>query len=140
MTTRLCGRPGCAAEARASLTFAYDQRTAVLGPLAPARAATGSDLCAEHCASLKVPQGWEMVRLPLDRPDQAAAKTDLKALAEAIRQAAGLRPAGPPAAPQAAPEAAPAPVDAGAVVTLAARRHLRVVADPQRSLGGRRAG
>jgi len=123
VTTRLCRHQGCSNRAKATLTFAYADRTAVLGPLAPPRAAEGIDLCPAHCELLSVPRGWDVIRLPLDEPGTVAPATpDLRALADAVRRAAGIAPA----------PAAPAPN----VVTLAGRRHLRVVADPERA--GRR--
>jgi len=122
VTTRLCRHQGCAHRAQATLTFAYADRTAVLGPLAPARSAEGIDLCPDHCSRLSVPRGWDVIRLPLDEPGAVApASHDLRALADAVRQAAGI-------APRLA-EASAAP----GVVTLAERRHLKVVADPGRA-------
>jgi hypothetical protein len=129
VTTRYCRHQGCSARAKATLTFVYADRTAVLGPLSPNRAAEGIDLCPSHCHQLSVPRGWDIVRLPLDEPGVVTGPTDdLRALAASVRQAAGVtaqRPSRPPVA-------APQPV-ASNVVTLAERRHLRVVADPSRS-------
>jgi len=133
VTTRLCRHQGCANRARATLTFSYTDRTAVLGPLAPPRAAEGIDLCPAHCERLSVPRGWDVIRLPLDEPGSVAPATpDLRALADAVRRAAGIA-TGPPAPTPGS--AAPAPN----VVTLAERRHLRVVADPGRAGSQRRA-
>jgi hypothetical protein len=121
---RLCRHQGCGARAKATLTFAYAQRTAVLGPLAPARSAEGIDLCPAHCDHLSVPRGWDIVRLPLDEPGTPApSPQDLRALADAVRAAAGLT---------ATPAPAPRPLPAN-IVTLAERRHLRVVTDAANS-------
>jgi hypothetical protein len=127
----LCRHQGCSARAKATLTFAYAQRTAVLGPLAPAKSPEGIDLCGDHCEHLSVPRGWDVVRLPLHEPGTVAADPqDLRALADAVRAAAGIvtqpirRPPPPPAN----------------VVTLAERRHLRMVADPDGEAAHRRVG
>jgi hypothetical protein len=131
VTIRSCRRQGCAARARATLTFAYADSTAVLGPLSPERSPDGLDLCAVHCERATVPRGWRLVRLPFDEPGAAAAPGhDLAALADAVRAAAGLGPAAPPP-----PDALPA-----GVVTLAERRHLRVVADAARQRSRSRVG
>jgi hypothetical protein len=113
------------------LTFAYTDSAAVLGPLAPRPSPTGLDLCAAHSDSLTVPRGWRIVRLPLDEPGSAAAPgRDLAELADAVRAAAGRGPAVPPP-----PDALPP-----SVVTLAERRHLRVVADAARQRARSRVG
>jgi hypothetical protein len=104
------------------LTFSYADRTVVVGPLSPGRSEAGQDLCLVHSQSLTVPRGWELLRLPLDQPGQTTAEAgDLRALADAVREAAGI-------------EAAPAPPPAPpiSVVTLAERRHLRMVVDAER--------
>jgi len=133
VTTRLCRHQGCSNRAKATLTFAYADRTAVLGPLAPARSAEGIDLCLAHCERLSAPRGWDVVRLPLDEPGQTTPLTpDLKALADAVRQAAGIAPASLAASSSRGVATTANVVTTGNVVTLAERRHLRVVADPVR--------
>ncbi|MDR1078997.1 MAG: DUF3499 domain-containing protein [Propionibacteriaceae bacterium] len=122
MSTRSCRRSGCSSRAKATLTFSYADRTVVVGPLSPGRSEAGQDLCLVHSQSLTVPRGWELLRLPLDQPGQTTAEAgDLRALADAVREAAGI-------------EAAPAPPPAPpiSVVTLAERRHLRMVVDAER--------
>lgn len=77
----------------ATMTYAYADSTAVLGPLAFKREPGGYDLCAKHAAATSVPRGWDVIRLPLDSPSAPAAcqaNDDLLALAEAVR-AIGLR-------------------------------------------------
>ncbi|MDR1449248.1 MAG: DUF3499 domain-containing protein [Propionibacteriaceae bacterium] len=128
MTIRSCRRQGCSARAKATLTFDYADSTAVLGPLAPDRVSAGLDLCPVHCESVTVPRGWQLVRLPLDEPGPPVPGQDLRELADAIRAAAGLAPTAP-AAP------APPPELPSTIVTLAERRHLRVVADAERQRG-----
>lgn len=70
----------------ATLTFAYADSTAVVGPLAAAAEPHTYDLCAEHAASLTAPKGWDIIRptggfsAPEPGPD------DLEALANAVRE------------------------------------------------------
>ena len=111
MINRRCSRSACADAAVATLTFAYSDSMAVLGPLA-LRAEPGTyDLCRVHTERLSVPRGWEVVRLPGDLDSPRASADDLMALAEAVRRV-GL-----------GAEAEPAP-------QLTRRRgHLAVVAD-----------
>jgi hypothetical protein len=92
---RRCSRSACAAPAVATLTYAYADSTAVLGPLAPFVEPHSYDLCDAHAGRLTVPRGWEVVRLA-DGDDAALAPShdDLEALADAVREAA--RPTGVP--------------------------------------------
>lgn len=84
---RRCSKAACSAPAVATLTYAYADSTAVVGPLA-IRAEPGHyDLCAGHSASLSTPRGWELIRLPLD-PNAGPSRGDLQALADAVREAA----------------------------------------------------
>ncbi|WP_022881579.1 DUF3499 family protein [Gryllotalpicola ginsengisoli] len=59
---RICSKASCRREAVATLTYDYADSMVVIGPLAPARAPHGYDLCAEHADRLSVPQGWQVVR------------------------------------------------------------------------------
>ena len=87
MKFRSCSRSGCSSRAIATLTYAYADSTAVLGPLA-LRAEPGCyDLCAAHSASLSVPRGWEVIRLPDAEADAGPSTDDLLALARAVRVA-----------------------------------------------------
>ena len=83
---RTCSRTGCGQPAVATLTFAYADSTAVVGPLATAAEPHSYDLCADHALGLKAPRGWEVVR-----PDGGITLTsvsdDLEALANAVREA-----------------------------------------------------
>jgi hypothetical protein len=98
----------------ATLTFAYADSTAVLGPLA-LRAEPGTyDLCADHSRSLSVPRGWEVVRLPGDLTTPRASADDLMSLADAVRKA-GLGEEVATAEPQVSRR----------------KGHLAVLADPQ---------
>lgn len=97
----------------ATLTFAYADSTAVLGPLA-LRAEPGSyDLCLEHSRRLSVPRGWEVIRLPGELAPRANVD-DLMSLADAVRRA-GL-----------GEEAPQAPVQVSR-----RKGHLAVLADPE---------
>lgn len=81
---RRCTRNGCQQPAIATLTYVYDDSTAVVGPLAVTAEPHTYDLCGGHARSLTAPRGWELVRHdgalvpPPPRPD------DLAALAEAV--------------------------------------------------------
>lgn len=82
----------------ATLTFAYAESTAVLGPLA-LRAEPGTyDLCIDHSRRLSAPRGWEVVRLPGDMNTPRASPDDLMLLADAVRRAGlgGEAPVGEP--------------------------------------------
>lgn len=60
---------------------------AVVGPLA-LRAEPGTyDLCSDHTLALRIPRGWELVRLPLDDESPGHSPDDLAALADAVRAA-----------------------------------------------------
>ncbi|MGD7002996.1 DUF3499 domain-containing protein [Corynebacterium halotolerans] len=81
---RRCSRPGCGKPAVATLTYAYAESTAVVGPLAPAAEPHSWDLCANHAERITAPLGWEMLRVDQieDEDDD-----DLTALANAVREA-----------------------------------------------------
>ncbi|NHA67988.1 DUF3499 domain-containing protein [Phycicoccus flavus] len=113
--SRKCTKTGCREAAVATLTYAYSDRAAVLGPLATYAEPHTYDLCAEHAHRLTAPVGWEVVRLATEYPDPEPTPDDLLALADAVREAGRPR-----RAPQAAP---PGPL-AGEV---ARRGHLRVL-------------
>ena len=83
----------------ATLTYAYADSTAVVGPLA-LRAEPGTyDLCEAHAATLKAPRGWEVIRLPSAGAGPSRSDDDLLALADAIREV-GLGQVPEPPAPQ----------------------------------------
>lgn len=106
----------------ATLTFAYADSTAVVGPLA-LRAEPGSyDLCRDHSTGLSVPRGWEVIRLPLDAA-QHHHHDDLVALADAVREAAGIAGDSPLVAGPSAPARPPT------VIEVARRGHLTLLAD-----------
>jgi len=126
---RRCSRPGCPHFAVATLTYVYQDSTAVVGPLATVREPHTWDLCLGHASRITAPRGWELVRhaapLPV-HPDE----DDLVALADAVRE--GRVAATPPlpgfsdptgAAHALAPQRPPA-------VNGRRRGHLRVLPDP----------
>lgn len=93
---RRCSRSGCTNPAVATLTFAYADSTAVVGPLATAAEPHSYDLCSAHAQGLTAPKGWEVVRPDEDLVDTDARTDDLEALANAVREAGrGERPAEP---------------------------------------------
>lgn len=96
----------------ATLTYAYSQSTAVVGPLAPFVEPHTYDLCAVHAARLTAPRGWAVLRMDAPAGDDVRSSDDLEALANAVREAA--RP----------PDGAPQPAGVGR------RGHLRVLPDP----------
>ncbi|AKK02525.1 DUF3499 domain-containing protein [Corynebacterium epidermidicanis] len=84
---RRCSRPGCGKPAVATLTYAYAESTAVIGPLAPNSEPHSWDLCLEHAEKITAPLGWELVRVGSDLDDADWDDDDLTALAEAVREA-----------------------------------------------------
>ncbi|WP_083093270.1 MULTISPECIES: DUF3499 family protein [Rothia] len=77
-TTRQCSRQTCQREAIFTLTYAYAQSTAVIGPLSVHREPHAYDLCEFHADRLTAPQGWDVVRL--DDPAAVAAQTEQAAV------------------------------------------------------------
>lgn len=69
--TRQCSRQTCQREAIFTLTYAYAQSTAVIGPLSVHREPHAYDLCEFHADRLTAPQGWDVVRLdaPVTSPE-----------------------------------------------------------------------
>ena len=60
--TRVCSSPACTQLAEFTMTSDYDERVAVIGPLAPEDAREGYDLCRHHAVSFTAPRGWEIIR------------------------------------------------------------------------------
>jgi hypothetical protein len=85
---RRCTRTGCGRSAVATLTYAYADLTAVVGPLASFAEPHSYDLCEEHAVRLTVPRGWEVLRHVGDFPAPIPHADDLEALADAVREAA----------------------------------------------------
>lgn len=80
---RRCSRPGCGKPAVATLTYAYQQSIAVVGPLVSTTDPHSWDLCAQHASKITAPLGWELMRVDNIEEDDE----DLTALAEAVREA-----------------------------------------------------
>lgn len=72
-STRQCSRQTCQREAIFTLTYAYAQSTAVIGPLSVHREPHAYDLCEFHADRLTAPQGWQVVRLSESAPTQVEA-------------------------------------------------------------------
>ncbi|WP_047259095.1 DUF3499 domain-containing protein [Corynebacterium uterequi] len=81
---RRCSRPGCGKPAVATLTYAYAESTAVVGPLAAVKEPHAWDLCERHAGRITAPLGWDLVRVEDIEIDD---DEDLIALAEAVRVA-----------------------------------------------------
>ncbi|MEX2289296.1 MAG: DUF3499 domain-containing protein [Mycobacteriales bacterium] len=100
-SVRRCSRTACALPAVATLTYAYADRAAVVGPLAVQAEPHCYDLCELHATRLTAPRGWEVVRHQPEHPDVVRSRSsdDLEALANAVREAArpsaGPGPGGP---------------------------------------------
>lgn len=99
-SVRRCSRTGCTNPAVATLTFAYADSTAVVGPLATSSEPHSYDLCERHALRLTAPRGWDVVRHDGEFAEAQPSEDDLTALAEAVREAgrAHPRPAEPTAA------------------------------------------
>ncbi len=79
----------------ATLTYAYSDLTAVVGPLASYAEPHSYDLCEEHAVRLTVPRGWEVLRHAGEFPAPIPHADDLEALADAVREAARVEPSPP---------------------------------------------
>ncbi|MER5700880.1 DUF3499 domain-containing protein [Micromonospora sp. NPDC002296] len=93
---RRCSRNGCPRQAVATLTYVYNESTAVVGPLAAFAEPHTYDLCEQHARSLTAPRGWNVVRHEGEFEPPPPSADDLVALAEAVREAARPAPPRPP--------------------------------------------
>jgi hypothetical protein len=87
----------------ATLTYVYNDSTAVVGPLATTQEPHTYDLCEEHARKLTAPRGWDLVRHVDDYATPMPSGDDLVALADAVREAAKAppdRPVEPPPTPR----------------------------------------
>nr|WP_211210158.1 DUF3499 domain-containing protein [Actinopolyspora halophila] len=91
-SVRRCSRTGCTHPAVATLTYAYADSTAVVGPLASYVEPHSYDLCEEHAMRLTVPKGWHVVRHEGEFSAAQPSEDDLTALAEAVREAGRTDP------------------------------------------------
>ena len=78
---RRCSRPGCGQPAVATLTYAYAQSTAYIGPLKGNDDPHSWDLCAEHAEKITTPMGWRLIRVPSIEDDE-----DLMALVDVVAE------------------------------------------------------
>ena len=78
---RRCSRPGCGLPAGATLTYAYAQSTAYIGPLKGNDDPHSWDLCAEHAEKITTPMGWQLIRVPSIEDDE-----DLMALVDVVAE------------------------------------------------------
>ncbi|MCL9757661.1 DUF3499 family protein [Frankia sp. AiPa1] len=140
MKPRRCSRSACSAAAVATLTYAYAESTAVLGPLSPYVEPHSYDLCGTHADRLTVPLGWAVVRLEAEveaapaEGGREVAGDDLEALADAVREASRRGPESPRRGPEPPPHGGPGPhgpQGGGSAPGPGGRRgHLRAVPSP----------
>jgi Protein of unknown function (DUF3499) len=116
-SARRCSKTGCTNPAVATLTFAYADSTAVVGPLATSSEPHSYDLCERHALRLTAPRGWDVVRHDGEFAEPEPSVDDLTALAEAVREAGRV-------------DQPSDPVPAGPATGTPRRAHLRVVLDP----------
>lgn len=64
---RICSRPGCSLPASATLTFAYELRSARIVGLEEQAEPEAYDLCGDHADRTKPPYGWSLTD---ERPDE----------------------------------------------------------------------
>lgn len=89
---RQCSRSACVNPAVATLTYDYNDSTAVLGPLSTQAEPHAYDLCDLHAERLTVPRGWQVVRLAAQFEPAPPSADDLEALADAVREASRFIP------------------------------------------------
>src|SRR5690625_3395583 len=83
---RECSRTACSHPAVSTLTYVYEDSTAVLGPLSRSSEPHAYDLCRGHASSLTAPRGWELLRVP----GSTDVSDDLVALSDADRKSTRL--------------------------------------------------
>lgn len=89
-TGRMCSRAGCRSVASKTLTYIYAESTAVLGPLATYAEPHAYDLCLQHSLTLKVPNGWTVMKHELEGESTGPSEDDLMAIADAVREVAAF--------------------------------------------------
>lgn len=96
---RECSRTACSRPAVSTLTYVYEDSTAVLGPLSRSSEPHAYDLCADHGRRLTAPRGWRLLHVP----GGGEAADDLVALSDAVhapaREAQAPAPAAAPPSP-----------------------------------------
>ncbi|MCT1429878.1 DUF3499 domain-containing protein [Brachybacterium muris] len=129
MPARECSRTACSQPAVSTLTFVYEDSTAVLGPLSRSSEPHAYDLCRDHATRLTAPRGWELLRVE----GGSEATDDLVALADAVRPGRAADTAGP-SSPRSAPQpqqaAAPRRTGGATSPDTAPGRHLHALRSP----------
>jgi hypothetical protein len=89
---RICSRPGCSLPASATLTFAYEPRSARIVSLTDQAEPEAYDLCGDHADRTKPPYGWSLADerpdeplLPGERPRDLGSDRTVAVLAAALR-------------------------------------------------------
>jgi hypothetical protein len=128
----------------ATLTYAYADLTAVVGPLAGYAEPHSYDLCDEHAKRLTVPRGWEVMRHEVDlavgewsptvlHEPEIVEVDDLAALVDVLNETSEPAQAPSPqpldSAPLSAAAGGPQSGRHRAAEANARRAHLRVVPD-----------
>ncbi len=121
----------------ATLTYDYQDSTAVLGPLATTAEPHAYDLCETHAEHLTVPRGWQIIRLQTNFDPAPPSPDDLLALVDAVREAAHLeRPISADPAPRPGMRRSP---ERGPFATAVAEAAEESPLDPESSYARRRA-
>ena len=59
---RVCTKGRCKQPAHYTLTYDYEDKLAVIGPLSPESESAAHDLCRKHAIGFTAPQGWNEMR------------------------------------------------------------------------------
>jgi hypothetical protein len=59
---RVCTKGRCQQPALFTLTYDYEDKLAVIGPLSPEKESAAHDLCRKHALGFTEPQGWKAMR------------------------------------------------------------------------------
>lgn len=59
---RPCTKDACPDTAEVTLTYDYEERIAVLGPLSPQKEPHAHDLCPRHARRFTAPAQWQVIR------------------------------------------------------------------------------
>lgn len=70
------------------MTFDYQERSAIIGPLSSQRQPGAYDFCREHAEKLTAPRGWEIIHLANSFTPPPPNDEELMALANAVKAAA----------------------------------------------------
>jgi len=125
---KTCSHPGCVGRPAARLSYVYAASQVEVSPLDEEPGVGTYVLCQSHLDRLRLPKGWTLVvRGGLGAASLTTAEIDQ--LAERIRRVGGVRSDGVGAEPEATETSL---TGRSNLVTLAARAHLRVVADVSR--------